>query len=606
MLRDIEPQEVFLDRLAQKKETDIKKKFEVALPQRNVSFFFGIIILLLLLAVGKSFQLQVLEHQDFSDLAKANSERVYQSSSIRGIIYDRDMVQLVWNKPAFDLVCDTRDLPENRAEIFSKISLILGKNEEDIRSKIEESDFYQVEIEDNLSHEALMQLEARIDEFKGFRIEENTVREYLDPSLSHILGYTRKISEEELSESQGYAVTDYIGKSGLEEWYENELRGVPAKRIIQKDASGRKIGEVQVSEAEPGENLVLNLDYGLQKKIVEELEKSMKRIGAEKAAAIAMDPETGGVLALVSIPYFDNNLFSQGISQEDWQDLISSPFDPLFNKAVSGIGYPTGSTIKPIVGMAALEEGIISAETTIDCPSQVCIWNPYSLKDECYKDWTYPQAHGVSDIKRAIAESVNPFFYIIGGGYEGFSGLGAEKILEYFSLFGMGEKTGIDLPSEGEGVLPEIDEDWRLGNTYHLSIGQGAFTATPLEVSSALASIANGGKLMKPSLVQKEPEIIKENFVDEGNIETIREGMRQTVSSGSAVSLNSLAVEAAAKTGTAQSSLEGHYHHWISVFAPYEDPEIILTLIIEDVEGIQSVTLPAAKEILDWYFEESE
>jgi penicillin-binding protein 2 len=195
---------------------------------------------------------------------------------------------------------------------------------------------------------------------------------------------------------------------------------------------------------------------------------------------------------------------------------------------------------------------------------------------------------------------------MIGGGYEDFTGLGAEKIIEYFSLFGMGEKTGIDLPNEGKGVLPEIGQDWRLGHTYHLSIGQGAFTATPIEVASAISSIANGGKLMKPSLVQKDPELLKEDFIDQTVINTVREGMRQTVSSGSALSLNALPVEAAAKTGTAQSSKEGLYHHWISVFAPYENPEISLTMVIEDVEGIQSATLPASREILEWYFSRGE
>jgi penicillin-binding protein 2 len=620
---DIEPQEVILDRLSQKKEGEIKSRFEVAISRKNFLILGGIFFLLFSIIFGKSFHLQVLDYQKLLELSEKNSERIYQTVPSRGVIYDREMQQLVWNKPAYDLVCEKMDLPSGineRKENFSSIERILRKEAGEIEKKIEESEISQVLIEENLSHDLLVLLEAKIEDFSGFRIEKNTVRDYKDENLSHLLGYTRKISKEEMKEKTGYTISDYIGKAGLEQYYEEILRGIPGKIKIQKDVFGKDLQENLISSPVSGKGLILSLDYNLQKKLSEEMEKSISRIGAEKGAAVALDPRTGEVLALVSFPEFKANLFSQGITSEEWLEISGNLSEPLFNRVLSGIGYPTGSAIKPLIGIAALEEEIITANTTINCPAQICIWNRYSKKDECYKDWTYPEAHGISDIKRAIAESINPFFYIIGGGYEDFQGLGAEKILKYFNIFRLGEKTGIDLPGEGKGILPEIDESWHLGSTYHLSIGQGPFTATPLGMTAAFAAIANGGKLLKPFVVkkivdnsdpsqiieEKKPEVLKEYFLNNENLRIIKEGMRQAVTSGSALILNDLPSAAAAKTGTAQSSREKYYHHWVCLFAPYENPEIVLTIIIEDVKGIQSATLPVAREVLKEYFSSPE
>jgi len=504
-----------------------------------------------------------------------------------------------------------------KKEVIEKVAKIFQEDPQVIFKKIDEDEFSEVLISENIPHQVLVILETKIGELSGFRIEKNTVRDYLDPSLSHLIGYLRKISKEDLRINSDYTILDYIGKTGLEESYEKTLRGEPGEIQVEKDSMGKERAENLISEPEVGKGLILSLDFELQKKIVEELKKSMKKVGANRAAAVAMDPNSGGVLAMVSLPDFDNNLFSQGISQKEWEELKSAQDHPFFNRAISGIGYPTGSVIKPLIGLGALEEGIIDSYTKIYCPAQICVWNPYKKENECYKDWTFPQAHGEADIKRAIAESVNTFFYQIGGGYKDFKGLGPEKIIKYLKLFNWDAETGIDLPGEGKGILPEITEDWHLGDTYHLSIGQGPFTATPVEVCVGFSAIANGGKLLHPYLVEKivnnstglpqvakeiEPRVIKENFVDSQNIEVVRKGMRQAVTSGSAVLLNDLPVAVAAKTGTAQSSKEGYYHHWITVFAPYENPQIVLTIVIEDIKGIQSATLPVAKEVLKWYF----
>ena len=617
--RDIEPQEILFDRLSQKKEKELGGEIETPLPVLKF-LIIGVIFLALFLGLfAKTFQFQILDGAEFLAMAKANKERFTQIPPPRGIIYDRNMRQLVWNKPSYDLICEKNDLPDSedeQREAIETVAGILGLETEALYKKIKESESPSVLIsEKKLLHQNIVMLETAINRLPGFFIQKNTARDYPYPMLSHVIGFTAKVTEKDLRANSNYAIADVIGRAGIEQEYENFLRGVPGKILAQKDVFGKKTGEETVFLPQPGDGLVLTIDYGLQEKIGEEMKKVLERLGVNSAAAVALSPITGEVLSLMSFPSFNNNFFSQGVSFEEWAEIQSDRSRPLFNRAISGIGYPSGSIIKPLIGLAALEEEIITENTDIYCPLEICVWNRYSKQDECFKDWEY---HGTSDIKRAIAESVNTFFYIVGGGHKDFKGLGPEKIKEYLELFGWGEETGIDLPEEGKGVLPEINSNWRLGDTYHFSIGQGYFAITPIEVAVAFSAIANGGKLMAPHLLKSvvdsraqlktlkeiQPEIIKELSVSSENIRIIREGMRQTVVSGSATFLNDLFVKAAVKTGTAQSR-EGFYHHWITVFAPYEEPEIVLTLIIEDIEGAQPATLPVAKEALRWYFSDS-
>ncbi len=616
--KEVEPHEIFLDRIAQEKEGEFKKRFEVPIVPEKFFALKVIFLFILIFLIGKSLHLQVVKGEELSLLAQDNIERNYLVGAKRGVIYDKNMEQVVHNKSSYDLVADKRDFPkedDEKKKIIEEVSSLINEDYNSLAEKIVNSDFPVVPILENISHEKLVILKGKVKELSGFSISENTIREYTERSLSHLLGYVGKVTKEEFKSKSNYSITDYIGRSGLEKYYEDSLRGKPGKILVEKDALGEVLSEEVISNPENGKSLVLNLDLELQRKVKSEMEKSISNVGANAGVAIALDPKTGGVLSLVSLPDADNNIFSQRISSEAWEEIMKNSHNPFFNRAISGRGYPTGSVIKPLIGIAALEEGIINKNTTIYCPLEICVKNRYSGQDECYKDWEF---HGYSDLKRAIAESVNTFFYIIGGGYKDFEGLGVMKIIEYLELFNWGDKTGIDLPDEGRGILPEIDSSWRLGNTYHLSIGQGAFTATPIEVATAFGAIANGGKLISPRVVDKvvdasdqskiikdiEPEIIRDSFIESDNIEIIRQGMRQTVTSGSAISLNNLPVASAAKTGTAESSKKDHYHHWVAVFAPYEDPEIVLIIMVEEIKGITSATLPVAREVLDWYFSE--
>jgi len=623
---DIEPHEVLLDSLAKKREAELglsEKKLEVPLLKKILQGLLIFSFILILILFGKTIQLQVVEGKNLSVLSEKNKFIIHQIQAERGVIYDKNLNQLVFNWPSFDLVCQNTDWEnkneEEKDKILKEISEITKKNFEELKQKIEEGEDLIVE---NLDHQTLIILETKIGELPGFRIEQNPIRYYPDGrTISHLIGYTGKIKSEELKAApEFYTISDYIGRDGLEKSYEEILRKNPGKLKIERDAQGHIISKETIQLPESGKSLVLWLDSELQKKIQEELEKEIKIVGAKGGVAVALDPKTGGVLALVSYPSIDNNLFSKRISQEEWKEIEEDPLKPLFNRAIAGT-YLTGSTIKPLIASAALEEKIISPEKKINAQGKILVqdqWNPEKIWE--YKYWA---VHGWTDIRKAIAQSVNVYFYTIGGGYGDQKGLGPTKIKEYLEKFGWNQKTGIDLPGEAEGFIPDKewkkktfpnDPGWWDGDTYNLSIGQGFLQITPLEVAASFVSIANGGKLLQPQVVKEiidskknpieeiKPKVIRENFIKPENLQIVREGMRQAVTSGSATGwLDQLRVPAAAKTGTAELGKE-FYNNWVTVFAPYEDPQIVLTIIIENVKGVQTAALPVAKAVLEWYF----
>lgn len=630
--QELEPQEVFLDGLAQKrqKNSDMRElKFEVP-PSRSALvglLIFSLVILLILF--GKAFQLNIFEGKDFTSIAERNFARITPIRADRGIIYDQSFEKLVGNLPSFDLVLDKRDLLKDegqRAREIETVARIIEKDVQALEKEIADSKEMKVLISENLDHETLILLETEIQNLVGFQIEKNTVRDYLDGSFfSPVLGYTGRINAEEFKElaaEKDYFISDYLGKQGLEKSYEEILRGKPGIFEVQKDAAGKKIKEGMISQPEPGQSLVLWLDADLQRKLQQELSRVIQDIGTRKAAAVAMDPKTGGVLALVSLPSFDNNIFSQGLSQETFEKIINDPAQPLFNRATSG-KYASGSTIKPLTAAAALQEKIISPDKKIlDDIGYIEVKNQYD--PEISYIFHDVAIHGWVDMRKAIAVSCNVYFYTIGGGYKNQPGLGSVKIKNYLNLFGWGTKTNIDLPQETAGLIPDhrwkeetLNETWYTGDTYNLSIGQGFLQVSPLQVAASFVAIANGGNLFKPRLVKKiingspnsfetieeiQPALIRALPIDSENLQVVREGMRQGVIYGSSAILNSLPVEAAAKTGTAQTNKNNIYINWVTVFAPYDDPQIVLTVMIEDVPGLRRASLLVANETLRWYF----
>mgnify|MGYP001198663053 CR=1 FL=1 len=632
---DIEPHEVFLDNLAKVKEEELgisEKKFEVPLKEKISYVIMGIFLVVASILFLKAFYFQVVQGKHLALAAQNNKGRVSLVVPERGIIYDKDLKKLVSNSPAYDLVCDKRGFSDSASDVLTEINNIaqvLKQDPVEIKNTIETSEESDVLVSENVSHENLLVLEARINEFPGCRIEENTTRNYVDGAIfSSILGYTSKINKDELrsvSDSSNYTIHDYIGKTGIEKFYEEYLRGKAGELEVKKTAVGIEKGTEVVSQAVPGDNLILNIDAGLQKKIYEEMEKRIKDMGAKKGAAVAMNPKTGAVLALVSYPSYDNNLFSGGISAADFNLIQNDPAQPLFNRAIAA-QYPTGSTIKPFEAVAALEEKIISPDKKINDIGYIEVKSKYDPTVSYRYGGVTP--HGWVDMKEAIAVSSNIYFYTVGGGYKDQKGLGPTRIKSWLEKFGWGSKTGIDLPGEFSGFIPtpewkqkNIGESWWDGDTYNLSIGQSYLKVTPLQVATAYSAIANGGNLVKPQILNKVvkslssedlknpiksfiPEISRSNFFDKESLQVVREGMRDCVQKnyGSAYYLSTLPVELAAKTGTAETSKSGFYNAWTSVFGPYEDPEIVLVVTIESMEGLQSATMPVVYNVLKWYF----
>jgi penicillin-binding protein 2 len=632
---DIEPHEALLDSLAEKKEREIGfggRKFEIPLSSRTLRLFLFLSVALVVFLFGKTFQMQVLQGKSYTAKAERNKFIVSQIEAERGVIYDKNMEQLVYNEPSFDLVANKSSLPEDENErnsAINEMSQIIGMSPDELKNKLEEEGS-SVAVLSNIPHETLIILETKIDEFPGFEIKQDWVRQYKDGQyFSHVIGYTGKITSAELASSSEYSSLDWVGRAGLEKSYEEVLKKNAGSLQIERDALGKEISRTVSEEPQSGDSLVLYLDSGLQKEITDVLQATLERIGSKKASAVALDPNTGGVLAMVSLPNFDNNLFNKGADYQLLSDLLSSSSQPLYNLAVSG-QFPSGSTIKPLIAAGILQDKIISASKSIYCEGQIEIPNPWNPDlPTIKKDWV---AHGYTDIRKAIAESCDVFFYTTGGGFGDQKGLGAAGIEKYLKLFGWGQKTGIDLPSESWGLIPTPSwkketkgTSWTDGDTYNITIGQGDILVTPLQMAMSFVAVANGGKLLQPQLVEKVIDsgkntieaktttIIRENFIDSINLEIVREGMRRAVTGenspqASAVSLNSLPVAVAAKTGTAQTGKykngEELYDNWITVFAPYDNPQMVLTIMFQDVQGIQGATLPSAKEILNWYFTE--
>jgi len=625
---NLETHEVFLDTLAHQKEEELgisEKKFEVKIKEKIIYSIFGLFLVLVAGLFGKTLYLQTIEGRQLYAVSESNKGTITLIRPERGIIYDRNLQKLVVNAPAYDLLCDKKHFLASSGDLEKEIALmssILGQPAQDLQAHLTDSAQPKVLLAENISQETLLVLEARAAELPGCKVQKNTVRSYaLGESFSHVLGYGSKINKDELAGVQNYTVSDYIGKTGLEKFYEAVLRGTPGQHEVIKTATGVQKGDQVLVQPVAGNNLVLNIDAGLQQKTYEALEKSIKNIGSKKGAAVALDPRTGAVLALVSYPAYDNNIFSQGISQADFNALINNPNQPFFDRAIAA-QYPTGSTIKPFLASGALQEKIISPTKIINDPGFLLVQSQNDPDVQYRFGGVTP--HGDVDMRAALAVSSNIYFYTIGGGYGDQKGLGPSGIKKYLDMYGWEQKTGIDLPGEFSGFVPSPDwkkqkknESWWDGDTYNLSIGQSDLQVTPLQVATAYAAIANGGTLYKPQIVKKvingsgadasvvqefKPEVASRLAIDQANLQVVREGMRDGVKYGSSVMLNSLPFDVAGKTGTVETNKAGIFNTWSSNFAPYENPEIVFVATIEGVQGLRAASLPVANEVLYWYF----
>lgn len=638
-------------------------------PLRRLVLFFtaprllllGLVLpLVLTIYALRLYRLQVVEAEQW--VARAHEQRTELVSlpAPRGLIYSRDGEPLVRNVPAFQVVIIPAYLPEDevrRETELRRLAALLGipysqsGAQPGLREQVERvldagspayAPYDPLIVASNVDRTvALIIAQGQEFAFPGVRVDVVSRRQYPRGSLvSQLVGYMGAIPAEKAKEytDRGYdPATDRIGYAGVEATLESWLRGTPGQRYQETDILGRVV-RVLGDEIPPvpGHNVYLTIDLELQQVAQQALQKGMDRVNSRRGVAIAMNPQTGEILAMVSLPTYDNNLFAKGISLEEYTRLLEDPHRPLLNHAIAD-QLPPGSIFKIVPAAAALQEGVLTARTRLNCPGIIMLPNKYYPNDPeraqpfyCWKR----SGHGWLDIVHGIAFSCDIVFYQVGGGYERFEGLGLDRIVQYAQLFGLGEPTGIELEQEAPGLVPTarwkrltVGENWSTGDTYNLSIGQGYLLVTPLQMLNGMAATANGGTLYRPRIVHHitdaqgnvvqpfRPEIIRTLPISPENWSLIQQGLEGAVAYGTATRAQVAGIRVAGKTGTAQfcddiaremgicrEGFAQPTHAWFMAYAPVENPEIALIVFIYNGGEGSTAAVPVAQEILDWYF----
>ncbi len=596
---------------------------------QNLLLLQALIVVLFGTLTIQLVRMQVFEADEYQQRAENNRLRELQVLPLRGLIYDRNGVPLVQNVANYTAVITPADLPGgHKDEVFARLGAVLNMPAQEIAQKVREEDgnpYEAVVIKDELDRDTALVLKELTPNLPGVELRVEARRRYPSGDLtSHIVGYVGRISEEEYASlrPRGYILNDQVGKTGIEDDYEDVLRGKPGEELAEVDASGRQLDVLDARAAQPGQSVFLTIDLELQRQATEALRDFMG--SSDNATAVVMDVNSGEILAMVSLPAFDNNLFSSAISQQELDDLLNQPGKPLVNHAIAEM-YAPGSTFKTITGLAALQEGVASTNTVITSKGYITVENEYDPNVVYYfRDWA---ALGALDFYRGVAMSSDVYFYYLAGGKadEGFRGLGEDRLARYARAFGLGELTGVDLPGESPGIVPDArwkeenwGETWYVGDTYSFGIGQGYLAVTPLQLLNAAATIANGGELLRPRLVKEiqddhrntvaafGPEVRRQVPVNPDYLAVMAEAMRQSVDSGVASSAKVAGLSIAGKTGTAEfgeQHADGKYdtHGWFVGFAPFEDPEIAVAVFVQRGGGFQNAA-PVAARIFDYYF----
>lgn len=628
-----------------------------------------------LVLVGQLWRLQMVQGDYYQQAADVNRFRLARTLAPRGVIYDRRGYLLVRNKPELSVSVIPAYLPQDESEredlllrLAELIDMpIVGRSPQDpqdiqrfnkdgsavgirdLLAKAEVAPYRPAHLKTGIPREVALVLEEEHLDWPGVQVEVEPVREYLYGALlAHVLGYVGPVPEEQagLYKAQGYDPNqDRVGLTGVEYSFEDDLRGYDGQKLIEVDVAGREIriaGEPQSAVA--GDNLRLSLDLDLQQAMEDVLNRHLRTYYKRQGVAIAMNPQTGEILGMVSLPSYDNNEFTSGISSKAFRALQEDPYRPLVNHAISG-QFPPGSTFKIIVAAGALEEQVVTTQTRLYCGGIMWLPNRFYPEDPslaqpfyCWIHHDYHGSHGSLGIVAALAQSCDIFFYQVGGGYrDRFEGLGEERLGTYAELFGMGSRTGIDLPGEAPGLIPTVkwkrlnySESWVTGDTYNMAIGQGFVLATPLQVLNATAAVANGGTLYRPQLVREVvddegkivrafvPDVIRRLPISAENLSIVQQGMRGVVGGAGATAraINVPGIAVAGKTGTSEFFIdsnkdglpdrdrEGHLpiHAWFTAYAPYDDPEIALTVFVFGGGEGSAVAVPIANDILNHYF----
>lgn len=619
---------MFFSRVRRWRATRKKKVDEQAQVRARLRLLQGSILLAFFLLAGQLWRMQVVEGAQYQERAEANRLRLTTIPPPRGIIYDRTGKLLVRNEPSFTAAATVADIPrEQQPQIVSKLERQLNVPADELNKIIDDRRasgeiFTPAPLKTDIDKVTAFVLEERSSELPGITVITEPRRHYDDSTLlSHILGYVGRISPEEYATMQyrGYDLNDSTGKMGVEDTYEWALRGTPGREQREVDASGRTRQVLDREDPKPGNNLVLSINSDLQAFMTETLQKHFGR--SRYAAAVAMDPYNGEVLGLVSIPNFDNNAFSGGIKPEALQRMLEDPTRPLLDYSIGGT-FPPGSTFKVITGAAALQEGVANVNTVITSNGSISVPSQYDPRIQYYfYDWA---VLGALNFYRGLAMSSDVYFYYLAGGYRDFRGLGPTRLAQYARLFGLGEKTGIDLPGEAKGSVPDpqwkedtYGEEWLTGDTYNFGIGQGFLLATPVQMARVLSAILNGGNLLQPRVVKEvqAPDgrvvfnpggIVQRKLpIAAEHLSALRIGMQTSVRDGAATAAQRPGVDIAGKTGTAEfgeaiGNRVYETHGWFIGYEPSDKPDIAVAVFF-DFGGGSASAAPAAGEILEYY-----
>ncbi|MCB1722180.1 MAG: penicillin-binding protein 2 [Chromatiaceae bacterium] len=590
----------------------------------NRAIVAGLLVAIAALAlIWRMVQLQITNHEHFTTLSRENRVKVVPLPPTRGLIYDRRDVLLAQNRPAYSLEI-TPEQVDDIDTLLKDLAQVIEINDDDLERfwqlKKRKRRFDSVPIRVNLSPDETAQFAVYRHRFPGVDIKAQLLRHYpYDVKTTHVLGYVGRVSQRDLEQidASNYAGTSHIGKNGVERTYESALHGSVGYEQIEINAAGRRVRTLEQTPPEPGVDVHLHIDIALQ-------EVAMRAFGDNNGAIVAINPQNGGVLAFVSQPGYDPNLFVEGISRKDYDALQENPDRPLYNRALRG-QYPPGSTIKPFMGLAGLEYGTIQFDTSAYCPGYFQL--PGNTHK--YRDWK-KSGHGSMDLDSAIVQSCDVFFYKLA--YE----LGIDRLHDFLSQFGFGDRTGIDLTGESTGLLPSRqwkrrarNQPWYPGETLIMGIGQGYFLTTPLQLAAATAAIANNGTYYTPHVVdylqsratgeitpipptsQPIPKALQQNWDD------VRKGMTNVVESprGTAKRIRSSEYRIAGKTGTAQVFTVGQDedyneeeidkklrdHALFIAYAPVENPQIAIAVVVENGGHGGSAAAPIAREVMDAY-----
>jgi penicillin-binding protein 2 len=608
------------------KETVLKdSEHESTLITKRVYFSGAIILFLVVVIVARVFYLTVLEHEHFTTLSKSNRVKITPIPPIRGLIYSRDGVVLAENKPMFSLEVIPEQI-DDVDQLISELKKIISIEESDIKrfkkSLKKKRRFENVALRLNLNEEEVALFSVNRHRFAGVDVVAGLNRFYpLGEELVHAIGYVARIDEDDVKQlnASNYSGTTHIGKLGIEKSYESLLHGEVGYQQVEVNAQGRVIRVLDRTAPKPGEDLHLTIDISLQRIAIDALKN-------KRGAIVAIDPVNGDVLTFVSSPGYDPNKFVNGIDSKSYKALLSSKDKPLINRAIQG-KYPPGSTIKPFMGLVALDNGVRHLKDESWCPG----W--FSLKghEHRYRDWK-KQGHGHTDLHKAITQSCDVYFYKLA--YD----LGINRIFEGLSKFGFGKKSGIDISGEAKGLLPSrewkrkaIGQVWFPGETLIMGIGQGYALSTPLQLAKATASLANRGKVVRPRLVFHTSNSItnevktlpvksddKITMNNKTHWDDIIQSMRDVVHGVGGTAWRSglnAKYEFAGKTGTAQVigiaqdkeykkeeiAEEFQDHALFIAFAPVQSPRIAVAIIVENGGGGSKTAAPIARKIFDQF-----